>query len=449
MQEQHYNSDHNTTGSTLQEGFVSQNRQSKQQNWRRPVALLLTGQALSLIGSSIVQYAIVWHLVMLTDSGVVMTLTVLCGALPQAIVSLFGGVWADRFNRKMLIMLPDGLIAIATVILSITIARGLDSLVMYFAILMIRSAGAGVQSPAVQAFIPDITPEGKLLRVNSINSTINSINFIVAPAIAAVVLSLMPLWAILYVDVTTAVIGILFVAIIRVRQTHAERTHNTESLPIFADMRIGLRYAWRFVRVRTVLLVNGLVCFITVAPMNLTLLLMNRDFQGEHLNLWFTVLDSAQDKLSANEIAWSLGMAISGAFLAAFGSRLFHDNFALAAIGVIGMGAATLGLGLAPTLLIYLIIDFSSGLATSFASTPITTMLQQEVEPSMQGRVFGLLGTFGTFGTPLGMLIFGPLADVIPVRVIFIIGGVLTIPVGLWQLRINAKYPAPKEIAHT
>lgn len=180
------------------------------------VALLLTGQALSLVGSSIVQYAVFWYLVMQTDSGVTMTVAMLCACVPQAVLSLFGGAWADRWNKKALIVLPDALIAAVTVALSVSIARGAAGLALFFAALATRSAGAGVQTPAVQSFIPQITPEEKLLRVNSINGTIQSVNMIAAPAIAAVLINIMPLWAILYVDVTTAVVGIAFVALIRV-----------------------------------------------------------------------------------------------------------------------------------------------------------------------------------------------------------------------------------------
>ena len=113
------------------------------------VALLLTGQALSLVGSSIVQYAVFWYLVMQTGSGVTMTVAMLCACVPQAVLSLFGGAWADRWNKKALIVLPDALIAAVTVALSVSIARGAAGLALFFVALAIRSAGAGVQTPAV------------------------------------------------------------------------------------------------------------------------------------------------------------------------------------------------------------------------------------------------------------------------------------------------------------
>ena len=205
-------------------------------------------------------------------------------------------------------------------------------------------------------------------------------------------------------------------------------------------MRVGLRYAWRYPRIRSVLVSYALVCFVNIAPMNLTLLLMNRGFQGEALDLGFTVLETASDKLAANEMAWSVGMVVGGALLATVGAKLFHDNMALLAAAFFGMGIGAVALGLAPTLLVYLLVDFLIGVSTAIGTSPTYTLLQQETESDMQGRVFGLLTTFSGFGTPLGMLVFGPLADVVDVRAIFIVGGVLTIPFGVWLLRVDKRW---------
>ena len=78
------------------------------ERWKSNVGLFLTGQTVSLFGSMLVQYAIMWHLTLETKSGVVLAFAAVAGFLPQAIVSIFGGVWADRMNRKLLIIAADG-----------------------------------------------------------------------------------------------------------------------------------------------------------------------------------------------------------------------------------------------------------------------------------------------------------------------------------------------------
>lgn len=91
-------------------------------------ALYRTGQTveqtLSLFGSSVVQYAILWYLVLRSNSGMVMTVAMVAAALPQAIFSVFGGVWADRWKRKLLVMFPDAVIAAVTICLSASMAVG-------------------------------------------------------------------------------------------------------------------------------------------------------------------------------------------------------------------------------------------------------------------------------------------------------------------------------------
>lgn len=180
-------------------------------------------QTLSLFGSSVVQYAIFWYLVLRSNSGMVMTGAMVAAALPQAIVSMFGGVWADRWNRKLLVMLPDAVIAAVTICLSASMAVGWGDTGLILVVLVIRSAGGGIQTPAVQSFIPQIAPEAWLLRVNAINGTLQRAISIASPAIAAALVNLMPLWMIMLVDVSTAIVGIGFVALIRLDDARLRR----------------------------------------------------------------------------------------------------------------------------------------------------------------------------------------------------------------------------------
>ena len=410
--------------------------------WIRRVVLLLTGQAFSLLGSNIVQYAIWWWIVLQTKTGSAMLLATLFGVVPQAIVSICGGSWADRHSRKLLIMLPDMVIAVVTVVLSLSFAMGWASLTMIFVVLFIRSAGGGVQTPAVQSFIPDVVPSGKLLRVNSIYGVINSVNMIVAPAVAAVLINTVPLWSILLVDVTTAIIGVGFVALIKApkkstehvarRMAEAENSGQPTLEPmsdanadrsliasvrrVFADLKDGFSYTWRRANLRNVVLGDALVCFVAVAPMNLTLLLMTR----------------ASDKLAANELGWSIGMLLGGALMSTIGAKLIRNNMRVVAFGIALVGVSVVGLGVVHNLLAYLLIDVVNGLASAICMGPMRTIIQTEADEKMVGRVFGLDTTLSTLGMPLGMLIFAPLADVIPISLVFIIGGVLTLPIGIY-----------------
>lgn len=202
-------------------------------------------QTLSLFGSSVVQYAIFWYLVLRSNSGMVMTGAMVAAALPQAIVSVFGGVWADRWNRKLSVMLPDAVIAAVTICLSASMAVGWGDTGLILVVLVIRSAGGGIQTPAVQSFIPQIVPEAWLLRVNAVNGTLQTAISIASPAIAAALVNLMPLWMIMLVDVSTAIVGIGFVALIRLDDARLRRPGRARMTPC-APHRFRFRRALQF-----------------------------------------------------------------------------------------------------------------------------------------------------------------------------------------------------------
>jgi len=187
-------------------------------------------QTLSLFGSSIVQYAIFRYLVLRSNSGMVMTGAMVAAALPQAIVSVFGGVWADRWNRKLLVMLPDAVIAAVTICLSASMAVGWGDTGLILVVLVIRSVGGGIQTPAVQSFIPQIVPEAWLLRVNAVNGTLQTAISIASPAIAAALVNLM----IMLVDVSTAIVGIGFVALIRLDDARLRHPGRARMTPLCA-----------------------------------------------------------------------------------------------------------------------------------------------------------------------------------------------------------------------
>ena len=151
-------------------------------NWKTKIILFLTAQTISLFGSSLVQYAIIWYITLTTSSGVMLTISTVCGFLPQIAISLFAGVWIDRYDRKKMIMLSDGIIAIATLVLAILFLTGYKSIWLLFIVLLIRSAGTGVQTPAVNALIPQIVPKEYLMKVNGINSSITSLIMFLSPA---------------------------------------------------------------------------------------------------------------------------------------------------------------------------------------------------------------------------------------------------------------------------
>ena len=380
--------------------------------WRRDAAVFLTSQTISLFGSMLVQYAIMWHLTLTTKSGSVMALAAVFGFLPQAVVSVFGGVWADRLNRKMLIIGADAMIATTTLALALFMLAGVDDLRLIYIALVIRSVGAGVQMPAVSAFLPQIVPTDKLMRVNGINGTIQSAMMLVAPAAAAAVYAGSSIVAVFFVDIVTAVIGIGLLSLIAVPRLVRHMGAGDERARYFDDLVGGLRYAASHAFVRWVLGLYAVVFVLIVAPSYLTPLMVVRTFGTE---VW---------KLTANEIAFSVGMIIGGALLATWGG--LKNRVVMMVASTVVFGGLSVALGLSTNLWVFFGFMLLVGLAVPFFSTTSMTVLQETVEPEMQGRVFGFVGIVMAVAMPVGMVVFGPLADRFTVETVLVASGVVT-----------------------
>src|SRR5215471_14044562 len=89
------------------------------EHWTRRFYTLWTGQALSLLGSQLVQFAIIWYLTQKTNSATTLAIASMMGLLPQVLLSPFIGTWVDRGNRKLILIIADGMVAFATIILTI------------------------------------------------------------------------------------------------------------------------------------------------------------------------------------------------------------------------------------------------------------------------------------------------------------------------------------------
>jgi DHA3 family macrolide efflux protein-like MFS transporter len=145
--------------------------------WRKMMAFLIS-QGISLFGSQIVQMAVIWYVTLETSSGIWVTVLTLAAFLPQMIISLFAGVWADRYNRKRMIIAADAIIAVTTLLLAVFMMSGNVGEAALPAIILVsvvRSLGSGIHAPTVNAMIPQLVPEDGLMRVNGINGSIQSV----------------------------------------------------------------------------------------------------------------------------------------------------------------------------------------------------------------------------------------------------------------------------------
>ena len=406
----------------------------KYEKWQRQTALFLGSQTISLFGSSLVQYAIFWYLTLETQSGVIMTLSTIFGFLPTFFISPFAGVWADRYNRKRLIVLSDGITALSTLVLVLLFLAGQRSIWILLATSAIRAVGAGIQMPAVGAILPQIVPEKELTRINGLNGSIQAVVMLVSPMISGALYQFAPMEGIFMIDIVTAALAIAIMVFLLKVPTH-EKASQEQVSNYLQDMKLGFRYIQNHAFIKRLFLYFSLAFFMAAPVSFLSPLQVARSF-GE--DVW---------RLTAIEIAFSIGMIGGGLWIASWGG--FKNRIHSIAFAIGAMGLCTFGMGVIPNFWIYLFLMGLVGLVIPLLNAPSMTLLQEKVEEDFLGRVFGVQSMVASSMMPLGMLIFGPLADRMAIEILMAVSGVFLMVVAFFAIRdrvlLEAGKPEPSD----
>ena len=409
-------------------------KQIKYEKWQRQTALFLGSQTISLFGSSLVQYAIFWYLTLETQSGVIMTLSTIFGFLPTFFISPFAGVWADRYNRKRLIVLSDGIIALSTLVLVLLFLAGQRSIWILLATSAIRALGAGIQMPAVGAILPQIAPEKELTRINGLNGSIQAVVMLVSPMISGALYQFAPMEGIFLIDIVTAALAIAIMVFLLKVPTH-EKASQEQVSNYLQDMKLGFRYIQNHAFIKRLFLYFSLAFFMAAPVSFLSPLQVARSFGDD---VW---------RLTAIEIAFSIGMIGGGLWIASWGGFKNRIHSIAAAIAV--MGLCSFGMGVIPNFWIYLFLMGLVGLFIPLLNAPSMTLLQEKVEEDFLGRVFGVQSMVASAMMPLGMLVFGPLADRMAIEILMAVSGLFLMVVAFFAIRdrvlLEAGKPEPSD----
>lgn len=372
--------------------------------------LFLTSQAITLFGSTVIQMAIVWYITVQTLSGEWMALCSISAYLPQFIVSFGGGVWADYYNRKFLIITTDAVIAVITLIAIIFMSYLNEDISVFYLLLCIslfRSVGTGIQTPAVNATVVQIVSKERLTRFNGINMAIQSAIQFTAPIAAGIILLFFSLPTVLFLDILTAIIGIGIMYKVSIPQIQVKEKRSS----VWQDMQNGLKYVFENKFVFRILFVYGIFIFLCIPPGFMAGLFVSRTFENSYEYLTFT------------EITGFAGMSFGGLLMSIWGG--FSRKAKMLRTGLIIFGAMAVMMGITNNFRYYLVFMLIFGMAMTIVQTVITTILQEKTEEYIQGRVFGLVSSLYAGLLPIGMAVFGLMADVVSLSSIIVFSGII------------------------
>lgn len=382
-------------------------------DWKPRFFFIWTGQAFSLFGSSLVQFALIWWLTLTTGSATVLATASLAGMLPQVLLGLVAGTVVDRGNRRVIMIAADAFVASTTAVLAWLFFQNLLQPWHVYVAMALRSAASAFHFPAMQASTTLMVPNAQLSRVAGMNQALQGASSIVAPGLGALVVSLLPMHGVMLIDVVTAALAILPLLFVAVPNPAKAEANAADAPPsMFGDMRAGLRFVWNWRALTLTILLALAVNFVLTPGGALIPILVTRHFGG------------AARELAIFEATWGAGMIAGGVLLSIWGG--FKSKIVTTLLGLTGIGSGFVLGGLAPAWAAPIGAAglFITGIANPLTNGPFLAIVQSAVPPDMQGRVNGLLISLSVAVAPISLLVAGPVADALGVRFWFVLGGV-------------------------
>jgi len=380
--------------------------------WKRTFAIIWSGQFISLLSSSAVNFAIIIWLSLETGSAEVLAFAAIAGFLPQALIGPFAGVYIDRWDRKRTMILADGFIAACTGIMSMLFYLGYSELLFIYILLALRSVGSAFHMPAMQASVPLLAPESELLRIGGINQVIQSVSSIAGPALGALAIGLMDIGYVLLLDIGGALFAIASLLFVHIPNPEkAETAQRAGIKQVMRDLRLGISAVTSNKGISWLFGFSVLATFCIMPVAVLFPLLTLQHFGG------------GKFEMSLIEVVWGVGMLVGGGLLGIFKPSLNKITIINGMHILLGVSLAASGLLPASGFILFVALTVLGGIAASIYNASFTTVLQEKIDASMLGRVFSMYFSIALLPSMLGLLGTGFIADNIGITLTFVILG--------------------------
>lgn len=384
---------------------------SASSGWKKSFFTIFTGQAISLIGSSAVQFSLIWWLSSETESAMMLALAGLLAFLPQLVLGPFAGVWVDRLKRKTVIIYADLFTGLVAAGFAITFFIHTPPYWSACVVLGIRAIGGVFHTPAIQAAVPMLVPREELTRANGWSQFLQSGAFMLGPVLGAVMYASLPLPVILLSDLFGALIAVLTVIPVKIPElTHerAEKPHFFREIKEGAVIFLGDKK----LTIVTAAMTLSMIFFMPLGTLHP--LMVSNYFRG---TAWHASIANIM------YAAGMMGGAVAAGSLGRFKNRLFQVQ-----AGIFLLGVLSLLCGILPQTMfgfwLFALLCFLLGATGNLYNIPFMSYLQESIPREAQGRAFSLMGSLMSFTLPLGLLAAGPVSETYGVTVWFLVAGI-------------------------
>jgi DHA3 family macrolide efflux protein-like MFS transporter len=372
-----------------------------------------SGQLFSLLGSSVVQFAIVWWVTVETGDPVYLSIAAFLSSLPMIFIGPLAGVYIDRLNRKIIILVTDFLQAAITFWLILIFLFDIAAVWPVILINSLRGLFQAFHVPAINAIIPVMIPKKHLSRMNAINYLFTGLIQSMGPFIGATLFELFnnQIVLVLWVDIVTFIIAFIPLILIKIPKV----TIYKEKRSFFRDFSLGLKTLKKVPGLLILLIHISIINLLGVPFFTLLTLYIREIHSGQAFDYAFV------------NLLIQTGM-ISGSLIAVFKDNWKH-KVATILISIIIASSGYLTATLAP-LGFFLIIGIGGMVRAAMVpiiNTNFLTIIQTNVDKQIQGRVMGIVFAIASAVSPIGMIVSGPLAKVMGMKILFFFCALLQI----------------------
>ena len=360
-------------------------------NLRRFI-LLWAGELISSIGGGLTSFGLGVYIFQQTGSAASMSLITLLGFLPTLLLSVPAGILADRYDRRLLMMIGDGCSALGILFILICMMKGGASLIQICIGVLISAVFSALLEPAFRATITDLLTKEEYSRAGGLVSLAGSARYLLSPVLAGFLLTISDVKLLLVIDICTFFLTVLCAA--AVRRCIGKKT--SESKENFLS---SIREGWRILQER-----KG-VFFLVLVSSAITLFMGIFQILAEPMVLSF----SNARTLGITETICASGMLVSGLILSIRGIR---KNFvAIMSISLMMAGIMMIGFSLFEKIYPICFFGFLFFAALPFANNSLDYLTRTNIPDEVQGRVWGLVGFLSQIGYVIAYAVSGIAAD--------------------------------------
>ena len=380
-------------------------------SWAATVAVIWCGQAASVFATCAASFAAMWYITESTASPLWLSLASAAALLPVALLSPFGGVAADRFSRKHVMIAADGTAGALSLVFALALFAEQASVPLMLLILAVRASAQAFHGPALSALMPSLVPERHLVRINSMDQAVTSLSSIAGPALGILLYNLVGLGGVMVLDAACAAFACLCLGVAHVPPRAAGATAPST---VLGDLREGAIVIMRDAGLRNLMLLVTATMLLFMPAGSLTPLMTYQHFGGDG---W---------QASIVEATFGAGLLAGSAIMAVWGGG--KRRVAALAVSGVALGAAIAGCGLlAPSMFpAFAALMGIAAAAMGCFNAPLLPIMQMRAPANAVGRVMGIFLAGSSLAAPAGLMVSGVLAERVGIATWFVICGTLT-----------------------